>query len=123
MNEETPPPIPPQAPGLPSQPAVPVNMKPRWIAWVAASVIMPALPWLTMTENNQSGGSVLVMTGVALVLQLATSIVLAVGFSRRRAFGIGGAIGMTIVFMVASVGIGSGIWFAVCVAKASMDFK
>ena len=123
MNEETPPPIPPQTSGLPPQPSVHVNMKPRWIAWVVASVIMPALPWLTMTENNDTGTSVFVMTGLALVLQLAASIVLAIGFSRRRALGIGGAIGMTIAFMAASFAIGSAIWFAVCVAKATMDFK
>jgi hypothetical protein len=84
---------------------------------------MPALPWLTMTEKNDTGTSVLVMTGVALVLQLAASIAVAIGFSRRRSLGVGGAIGMTIVFMLASVAIGSAIWFAVCVAKASMDFK
>lgn len=123
MNEETPPPIPPQAPGLPTQSPVYVDMKPRWIAWVFASVFMPALPWLTMTEKNDTGTSVLVMTGVALVLQLAASIAVAIGFSRRRALGVGGAIGMSIVFLMASVAIGSAIWFAVCVAKASMDFK
>jgi hypothetical protein len=123
MNEETPPPIPPQAPGLPPQPAVLVNMKPRWIGWVAASVLMPALPWLTMTEKNDSGTSVFVMTALALVLQLAASIAVAVGLSRRRALGVGGAIGLSIVFLLASVAIGSAIWFAVCVAKASMDFK
>jgi hypothetical protein len=98
-------------------------MKPRWIAWVFASVFMPALPWLTMTEKNDTGTSVLVMTGVALVLPLAPSIAGAIGFSRRRALGVGGAIGMSIVFLMASVAIGSAIWFAVCVAKASMDFK
>jgi hypothetical protein len=98
-------------------------MTPRWIAWVVASVFMPALPWLTMTEKNDTGTSVFVMTGIALILQLAASIAVAIGFSRRRSLGVGGAIGMTIVFMLASVAIGSAIWFAVCVAKASMDFK
>jgi hypothetical protein len=123
MNEEMPPPIPSQTPGTSMQPTVYVSMTPRWIAWLIASVVMPALPWLTMTSSNDSGTSVFVMTGVALVLQLAASIWVAIGFCKRRAMGVGGAVGMTIVFMLASVAIGTAIWFSVCVAKAAVDFK
>jgi hypothetical protein len=97
-------------------------MKPRWIAWVAASVALPALPWLTMSNaSNDDGTSVFVLTGVALLLQLAASIALAVGFSRRRLLGVGGVIGMTVVFMLASVAIGTAVWLAACAGRLAMD--
>lgn len=88
-----------------------------------ASVVMPALPWLTVASNKDDGTGVVVMTLLALLLQLAASIAVAVGFCKRRNIGAGGAIGMTIAFMAASVAIGTAIWFSVCVASVSMDFK
>lgn len=125
MSEEAPPPIPPQPPaGPPVAQVQMVNMTPRWIAWLLASAIMPALPWLTMSGGpNESGASVIVFTLLALALQLAASIAVAIGFSKRRALGIGGAIGMSIVIMIASVAIGSAIWFATCLATQTMDFR
>lgn len=123
MNEGMPPPIPAQPSTPPPQLPPYVNMKPRWIAWLIASIIMPALPWLTLTASNEIGTGVFVMTGLALVLQLAASIAVAIGFCKRRAMGIGGAIGMTIVFMFASVAIGTPVWFSACAARASIDFK
>lgn len=125
MNGETPPPIPQQTPVQPPQLPGPVNMTPRWIAWIAASVIMPALPWLTISNGGRGddGSGVVVMTVFALVLQLAASIAVAIGFCKRRAIGAGGAIGMTIVFMLASVAIGTAIWFAVCATRIATDFK
>jgi hypothetical protein len=122
MSADHPPPIPPQTPWQPPQPPPPVNMKPRWIAWIAASILMPALPWLTMSNaSNNDGTSVIVLTALALVLQLTASIALAIGFSRRRLLGVGGAIGMTVVFMLASVAIGTAIWLAACAGRLAID--
>ncbi len=122
MTEDHPPPIPPQTPWQPPQPPPPVNMTPRWIAWMAASVVLPALPWLSLSDaSNDDGTSVFVLTGVALLLQLAASIALANGFCRRRQLGVGGAIGMTIVFMLASVAIGTAVWLAACAGRVAMD--
>lgn len=126
MSQEPPPPIPPPAPSGFQQPTVPppVNMKVRWILWVLASTIAPALPWLSYSGGRHDDGTgVFVLTALALILQLAASIAVAIGFSRRRFLGAGGAIGMSIVFMLASVAIGTAVWFAVCVGRLSMDFK
>ena len=122
MSADNPPPIPPQTPWQPPQPLPPVNMKPRWIAWVAASVVLPALPWLTMSNaSDNDGTNVIALTVLALILQLAASIALAVGFSRRRLLGVGGTIGMTVVFMLASVAIGIAVWLAACAGRLAMD--
>ena len=120
MNEDTPP-----SAQTPSPPEL-VNMRPRWLWWLIASVVMPALPWLAASPTSNSDAafsSIIVLTTLALLLQLATSIAVAIGFCKRRNIGLGGAIGMTVVFMLASVAIGTAIWFAVCVARISTDFK
>lgn len=100
-------------------------MKTRWIMWVLASVVMPALPWLSAvggTTNLQST-TIPLLTLLALVLQLAASIAVAIGFCKRRSIGAGGAIGMSLVFMIASVAIGTAVWFAVCVTLVSVDMR
>jgi hypothetical protein len=85
---------------------------------------MPALPWLTVSDGRKDDGtSVIVLTLFALFLQLAASIAVAMGFSKRRALGVGGVIGMSIVFMLASVAIGTAIWFATCLATQTLDFR
>lgn len=85
-----------------------------------ASTVAPALPWATYSDKAwDDGGSVLVMTALALILQLAASIAVAISFCRRRSFSTGGAIGMTVVFMIASVAIGTAVWFAVCAARVA----
>ena len=119
MSEETPPPIPlEQSQPAPGPQLPPESNKVRWILWVLASTIAPALPWLVYSDKAwDNGGSVLVTTTLALILQLAASISVAIGFCRRRSLSAGGAIGMTIVFMLASVAIGTAIWFSVCVAR------
>lgn len=126
MSNETPPPIPPPVQGgPPSPPPAPVDMKARWIMWVLASVVMPALPWLSAvggTTNLQSA-TIPLLTLLALVLQLAASIAVAIGFCKRRSIGAGGAIGMSLVFMIASVAIGTAVWFAVCVTLVSVDMR
>jgi FtsH-binding integral membrane protein len=124
MSEEAPPPVPQQVPTVPPQPPPLVSMAPRWIGWVAASVFMPALPWLMYSEEDKEAGTgVVVMTVFALVVQLVLSSVVAVGFCRKRLIGTGGAIGMTLVFMLASVAIGTAIWFSTCLMRVTMDYK
>lgn len=124
MSEDTPPPVPGRSPALPPQLPEPVNMAPRWVAWLVVSVIMPALPWLSVAKGGRDDGTgVIVLTIFALVLQLAASIAVAIGFCKRRAIGVGGAVGMTVVFMLASVAIGTAIWFAVCATRFATDFK
>ncbi len=122
MIKQVPPPIPP-APGPPPPPP-PVNMNVRWVLWVLASTITPALPWLTYSgKSSDQGTSVFLLTALALILQLAASIAVSIGFCTRRFLGVGGIIGMTIVFMLASVAIGTAVWFAVCVGRVTLDFK
>ena len=125
MSAETPPPVPQQPFMLPPQLPEPVNMVPRWIAWLVASIFMPALPWLMVNErsSDKEFQGVLAMTVLALLLQLGASIAVAMGFCKRRAIGVGGVIGMTVVFMLASVAIGTAIWFAVCATRIATDFK
>lgn len=121
MSQETPPPIPPPSPPtLGAPPPPPENSGVRWLFWVLASTVAPALPWATYSDKAwDDGGSVLVMTALALILQLAASIAVAISFCRRRSFSTGGAIGMTVVFMIASVAIGTAVWFAVCAARVA----
>lgn len=125
MSDVTPPPVPPPTQGGPSVPPPPVDMKTRWIMWVLASVVLPALPWLTAIggSNSLQSTAIPILTLLALVLQLAASIAVALGFCKRRSIGAGGAIGMTLVFMLASVAIGTAVWFAVCVAFVSVDMR
>ena len=125
MSDQAPPPIPPpETPGWQPQLPPPVKMAPRWMAWVAASVLLPALPWMMYSEkDNEAGTGLVVMTIFALSVQLVVSAVVAAGFCRKRFIGVGGAIGMTLVFMLASVAIGTAIWFSACLARVTMDFK
>jgi hypothetical protein len=121
MNEETPPPFPPSTP-VPPPPVPPVAMAWRWILWVLVSTVLPAVPWMTYGgSRNYENDGIMILTMVALALQLAASIAVAVGFCRRRAIGVGGAIGMTIVFMIASAAIGTAIWFTSCLVVVSAD--
>jgi hypothetical protein len=95
-------------------------MKPRWIAWVLASVAGPALPWVFMHLDDQ-GTTFMTLIGVALVLQLIASIRVAVGLARIRGLGAGGVFGFSIVFMLASVAIGSAVFFVACFGALSMQ--
>lgn len=109
MSGEVPPPLSAPAPLVP-QPVPQVSMAPRWIAWSLTSVLMPALPWFTTSTDDKEPIGLMIMTGLALVCQLAVTIYLALGFSRKNRYGPGGVIGMTTVFMIASVAIGTAVW-------------
>ena len=114
-----------QAPAPPPMPQ-PINMTPRWIGWVAASIFLPASPWLILGQkgmNNSDAAPALILLAIALITQLITSVFVAIGLSKKRALGVGGTIGLSIVFMLASLAIGTGVFFAACVAVASFDFK
>lgn len=53
---------------------------------------------------------------LALLVQFAASIYLARGISARRQLGIGGIIGLSIVFMMGSVAIGFAVFFVACLS-------
>lgn len=99
-------------------PAEPVRMKPRWISWVFASVVLPGLPWL-FAKDDREGVAVLTLTCLALLCQLMASIWVAVGLSRHRGLSGAAAVGFSVVFMLASVALGTAVWFAACVGFLS----
>ena len=73
--------------------------------------------------NNSDAAPALILLAIALITQLITSVFVAIGLSKKRALGVGGTIGLSIVFMLASLAIGTGVFFAACVPVASFDFK
>lgn len=95
-----------------------VPMKARWISWVAVSILMPGLPWL-FAEDDRDGSLIFGLTGVALIMQLMASIWVAQGLARNRAQGVGATIGFSVIFMLASVAIGTAVWFVACVGYLS----
>jgi hypothetical protein len=108
---DTPPPLPQS-----------VSLSSRWVTWIAASIVLPALPWL-MGGKDPSGTIVPVLTVFALMVQLGASIWLAAGMARKRGLSIGAVIGLTIAFMAGSVAIGCAVWFASCLATQTINFK
>lgn len=117
-GEVSPPPMPqPPAGGPPPLPGH-VPMKARWITWVLVSVLLPGLPWL-FADEDKDGSLLFGLTAIALLSQLAASIWVAVGLSRNRGMGGGAAVGFSIVFMLASVAIGTAVWFAACIGFLS----
>ncbi|QIF00705.1 hypothetical protein [Roseimicrobium sp. ORNL1] len=125
MSTENQPPDPPPyvprtRPPSPSEPDPTINTGSRWIAWVVSSVVLPVLGWLVMLLFKLRGDSVVVLlTAFALLCQFVTSVLLAQGFCARRGSGVGAAFGMTIVFFLASVAIGTAAWFAGCLVSFS----
>jgi hypothetical protein len=103
---------------------MPVQMAPRWIGWVVASTLLPALPWVILGAKgmDKDPTPALVMLAIALIVQLVMSIFVAIGLSQKRSLGVGGIVGLSIVFMLASLAIGTGVFFAACVAMASLNF-
>jgi len=97
-------------------------MAPRWIGWVAASVLGPLLPLIPMVQNTQDISIVWATIAFALIVQLAASIFIAVGAARKRALGIGGAIGLSLAFFVGSVAIGSAVFFAGCIGFVAINW-
>jgi hypothetical protein len=92
----------------------------RWVVWIIVSLAAPALPWLVAPlSGNEAGNIVVSLTNTALFLQLIASIFLSIGFCKKRFISIGGAIGMSLVFMLASVAIGTAVWFSVCLTMVA----
>ena len=105
MNE-VPPPVPPSK-------SESVSMRGPWIAWLVACVLLPALPFLLMGEKAEDGFA---FVPVAMICQFAASIWLALRMSAKLGKGSGFVVLMTVVFMIASVIIGTVSFFAACVA-------
>jgi len=98
-------------------------MTPRWVSWILASTVLPALPWAFRLNIDKNGDVVMVLTLFALAVQLATSILVAAGLSKRKMLGVGGIIGFTILFMMGSVAVGTAMWFAGCLTTiGNMNF-
>ena len=114
MNEEptsAPPPLP-----------QPQSMKAQWIAWVVSATVLPALPWVVFGSKTLDEGVGITLLFFAMVCQLIASIFVAIGVSKRRALGVGGIIGLSVVFMMASVAIGTAVFFVACISLASFNF-
>ena len=121
---------PPHSPYVPqtrpssSGPDPTINMGSRWLAWVLAAVVLPVLGWFVLAVFKNEGISVVVLlTAFALLCQFVTSVLVAQGFCARRGSGVGAVFGMTIVFFLASVAIGTAVWFAGCMVVLSSGFK
>ena len=98
-------------------------MAPRWISWILASTVLPALPWVFRLNIDKNGDVVLVLTFFALAVQLVTSVLVAAGISQRKNLGVGGIIGFTLLFMMGSVAVGTALWFAGCLTTiGNMNF-
>lgn len=111
---DTPPLLPPAT--------LPASMTPRWIAWLLACTVLPALPFLANGEKAMDSVAFPVLILFALTVQLATSLWVGAGISKRRQLGVGGIIGLGIVFMVASVAVGTGVFFVACLSAANFNF-
>ena len=114
MSLEAPPPLPVTA--------QPVNMAPRWIGWVAASVLCPLFPLIPMSANSDEIETVWGAIAIAMILQLFASIVIAIGAARKRGLGVGGVIGLSIAFMAGSVAIGSAVFFVGCLTFVATNW-
>ena len=108
MNEQPPP--------LPPPPAI-GSMRGPWIAWIIASTLMPALPFLLFGGKGQNSDAA-VMIPLALMCQLGCSIWLAVKVAAKLKKGPGYVVLMSFVFMITSVIIGTVSFFASCIALA-----
>ncbi|HEY2574553.1 MAG TPA: hypothetical protein VGH65_10795 [Verrucomicrobiaceae bacterium] len=118
MSEsDSPPPLPPPLPGPQT-----ATVRGPWIAWIIASTLGPALPFLLAGRKGLDEGMALIP--VALSAQLICSIVLAVRMRGKLKKGPGYVVMMTFVFMIASVMVGTAAFFAAClVAQPHMDFR
>ncbi len=104
MNEPTQPPPPPAT----------ESMRGPWIAWILACTLMPALPFLLIGKKGADEGFALIP--IAILCQLGCSIWLAIKMGQKLKKGPGFAVLMSIVFMIASVIIGTVSFFASCAA-------
>ncbi|CAN5800330.1 hypothetical protein BH11VER1_BH11VER1_02560 [soil metagenome] len=91
-----------------------LSLKSHWFFWLSACTILPALPFIFFGGKALDDVAGIALILLALLVQLATSIYLARGVSQRRQLGIGGIIGLSVVFMMGSVAIGFAIFFVAC---------
>ncbi|MEZ0390427.1 MAG: hypothetical protein ACAI34_25330 [Verrucomicrobium sp.] len=112
MSDSIPPPLPPALGGPPG------FMRPRWLVWVLVSVILPAIPWC-FAKIVDDGTFVAVYLSVAVLFQIAASVWLSLGLARGRGQGAGAVVGFSVVFTIASLAIGSAVFFVACVAFMS----
>lgn len=94
----------------------PQSLKSQWLTWVLTSSILPALPFLFFGGKALDKAESFVLILVAMLAQLVASIFLARGIAMRRQLGIGGVIGLSVVFMMGSVAIGSAVFFVACLS-------
>ncbi|RBP47356.1 hypothetical protein DES53_101153 [Roseimicrobium gellanilyticum] len=85
-------------------------MAPRWLFWVFSTVALPVVPWLTPIVEKDDATLFMVTTGLAVVCQLVASIILGIGIARKRAFRLGGTIGMSVLFTVISWAVATGVY-------------
>ena len=99
----------------------PQSLTTRWIAWVGAATLLPMLPWViggSKTLDNETAMGMLIVTVLG---QLIASIFLAIGLAKRRKLGVGGIIGLSVVFMMASVAVGTAVFFFACISVTSFN--
>lgn len=97
----------------------PQSLKSHWFAWLFTSSILPALPFLFFGGKAIDKAESFVLILVAMLAQLVASIFLARGIAARRQLGIGGIIGLSVVFMMGSVAIGFAVFFVACLSTFS----
>ncbi len=78
----------------------PQSLKPHWLSWLFSSTILLVLPFFA----GKALDFVLIL-GAIMLVQMIASIYLARGISARRQWGIGGIIGLSIVFMMGNFAI------------------
>ncbi len=110
-DTDTPPPLP-----------QPQSLTTRWIAWIVAATLLPMLPWVVGGSKTLDDDTALGMLIITVLGQLIASIILAIGIAQRRKLGVGGIIGLAVVFMVASVAVGTAVFFFACISMASINF-
>jgi len=76
------------------------------------------LPWVIGGSKTLDDNSAMGMLIVTVLGQLIASIFLAIGLAKRRKLGVGGIIGLSVVFMMASVAVGTAVFFFACLSIA-----
>ncbi len=82
--------------------------------------MLPAMPWSLGRRTNADSSFILATTGLALVCQLLASVALAKGTAVRHNYSAAGFIGFAIIFLLASLAIGTCIWLAGCASGFSL---
>ena len=90
-------------------------MKPRWVAWIAASIAMPAVTLVPVYLKQEDISIFWALLALAVALQLVASIFLGSGMARTRALGVGGSFALSFAFVVASLAVGTAIMFVGCI--------